>query len=436
MKDTNASPAGGRRRRTWLAIRIIVTAGVAAAAGLAVLLGTAHFTAQPAAFLSVGFAGFLSSAAAGIWLVTRRVVDGRAQLRTISLIGAVAIGVPTFVLTTLVPTTEPSTIESVAGQQVWHLLTGSQLAYVRIPAVGSPRQTPIIFLHGGPGTPDMPADRSYFGQLSGDGFDVYVYDQLGSGRSSRLADPRAYTVARDVADLEQIQAAIGARKVVLIGHSYGAQVAAAYLAAHPDRVDRVVFSSPGSLDPADTSGGNLTSRLPLGTRMRLYGRLMWPRNLLPYLLLQVNPNAAHRFAGDAEVDARNDRVYATSEPALHCADSPPHSPVPTGMGFYRLQYPQSAPAPPEPDVRPALTHIATPALVIKGSCDYQSWSSATSYLQTLPNTQLVYLHGGHNTYQDDPQQYLATVRAFLTGRPLPVTPWRGPSIPPDFQGPA
>lgn len=434
--DTNASRAGGRRSRMWLALRNVMTVGLAAAAGLAVLLATARVTAQPAGFVSAGLAGFISLAAAGIWLLTRRVAEGRARLRMISLIGAVAIGVPTFVFTALVPPTEPSAVQSVAGQQVWHLQTGSQLAYVRVPAIGSPRPTPIIFLHGGPGTPDMPSDRSYFGQLAADGFDVYIYDQLGSGRSSRLADPRGYTVARDVTDLEQIQAAIGARKVVLIGHSYGAQLAAAYLAAHPDRVDRVVFSSPGSLDPADTSGGNLTSRLPLGTRMRLYGRLMWPRNLLPYLLLQVNPNAAHRFAGDAEMDARNDRVYATSEPALHCADSPPHTPVPTGMGFYRLQYPQSAPAPPEPDVRPALTHIDTLALVIKGSCDYQSWSSATSYLQTLPNARLVYLHGGHNTYQDDPEQYLATVRAFLTGRQLPVMPWRGPSIPPDFQGPA
>lgn len=434
--DTNASRAGGRRSRMWLALRIVMTVGLAAAAGLAVLLATARVTAQPAGFLSAGLAGFIGLAAAGIWLLTRRVAEGRARLRMISLIGAVAIGVPTFVLTAVVPSTEPSAVQSVAGQQVWHLQTGSQLAYVRVPAIGSPRPTPIIFLHGGPGTPDMPSDRSYFGQLAADGFDVYIYDQLGSGRSSRLADPRGYTVARDVTDLEQILATIGARKVVLIGHSYGAQVAAAFLAAHPDRVDQVVFSSPGSLDPADTSGGNLTSRLPLGTRMRLYGRLMWPRNLLPYLLLQVNPNAAHRFAGDSEMDARNDRVYATSEPALHCADSPPHTPVPTGMGFYRLQYPQSAPAPPEPDVRPALTHIATPALVIKGSCDYQSWSSATSYLQTLPNARLVYLHGGHNTYQDDPEQYLATVRAFLTGRQLPVMPWRGPSIPPDFQGPA
>jgi len=353
--DTNASRAGGRRSRMWLALRIVMTVGLTAAAGLAVLLATARVTAQPAAFLSAGLAGFIGLAAAGIWLLTRRVAEGRARLRMISLIGAVAIGVPTFVLTALVPSTEPSAVQSVPGQQVWHLQTGSQLAYVRVPAVGLPRPTPIIFLHGGPATPDMPSDRSYFGQLAADdGFDVYIYDQLGSGRSSRLADPRGYTVARDGTDLEQILDTVGARKVVLIGHSYGAQVAAAFLAVHPDRVDRVVFSSPGSLDPADTSGGNLTSRLPLGTRMRLYGRPMWPRNLLPYLLLQVNPNAAHRFAGDSEMDARNDRVYATSEPALHCADSPPHTPVPIGMGF----------------------------------------------------------------------------------RQLPVTPWRGPSIPPDFQGPA
>ena len=78
--------------------------------------------------------------------------------------------------------------------------------------------------------------RAWYASLAQRGFDVYVYDQTGSGLSARLNDPRAYTVARHVADLEAIRQTIGAARMILIGDSWGATLAANYIAAHPDRV--------------------------------------------------------------------------------------------------------------------------------------------------------------------------------------------------------
>ncbi len=139
--------------------------------------------------------------------------------------------------------------------------------------------------------------------------------------------------------------------------------------------------------------------------------------------------------GDGEMDARMDRVYARSRPALHCprraAGSPPH-----GLGFYAHQYPQSAAAPPQPDLRPALHGTPTPALVIKGSCDYLSWSAAEDYLDVLPNSVLVYLRGaGHNAYQDRPAAVMTAVRAFLHERTPPEGVYRGTGPPAGFRGP-
>jgi proline iminopeptidase len=49
---------------------------------------------------------------------------------------------------------------------------------------------------------------------------------------------------------------------------------------------------------------------------------------------------------------------------------------------------------------------------------------------------MVYLHhAGHNAYQDQPAAYLAVVRAFLTGRSLPIAPWTGSGVPADYEGP-
>ena len=83
---------------------------------------------------------------------------------------------------------------------------------------------------------------------------------------------------------------------------------------------RVVFSSPGALAPAldDGSGGAVRGRLPRARQLRLYALLVRPRVLLGYGLLQLNPRAAHAFVGDAEMDARNDRVYNAGRAGTHC----------------------------------------------------------------------------------------------------------------------
>jgi proline iminopeptidase len=404
------------------------------------MVAVASVSARPAVFWLAGLAVFAVATSARIALATRKIADGQYRRARVVASAVGPLGVVTlFVVAFLVPPSGPPTRPApVAGQSFWQLPTGSRIAYVHLPAHGAPRPTPVVFLHGGPGIADMAGDAAYFGQLAEDGFDVYVYDQAGTGRSSRLADPRQYTISRGVADLEAIRRQIGADRVMLVGHSWGAQVAASYLATHGEHVARAVFSSPGALAPAldDGSDTGVRSRLTAGQQLRLYNSLLlWPRGLLAYTLLQVNPAAAHAFAGDAEMDAQLDRVYNHSRPGLHCR-TPPAGPALHGLGFYAHQYPQSATSRPWADPRPQLARQATPAVVIKGACDYLSWSSAHAYRQALPGAELVYLHrAGHNAYQDQPCAFLATVRAFLTGQPLPIKPWTHPQAPADYEGP-
>jgi proline iminopeptidase len=424
----------------WIILRLALAVVAAAMAGLAALVGTAAVSARPELFLAAGLAVFLAATAAGVGLATHKLPGSRrGRTRLIAFAAGAVGGVAVFVLTTLLPAGDPRLPPTrVAGQQYWALPTGSRIAYVHLPARGPTRRAaPVVFLHGGPGVADMAGDAAYFGQLTDDGFDVWVYDQVGTGRSSRLAAPRGYTIARNVADLEAIRQRIGADRLVLVGHSYGAQVAASYLAAHPTHVAKVVFSSPGALAPAldDGSDARVRGRLSTSQQLGLYRLLARPRMLLAWTLLQVNPQAAHAFAGDAEMDARFDRVYNAGRAGTHCNDLPP-GPALHGLGFYAWQFPQSAAARPWADPRPALARLATPALVIKGSCDYLSWASGLAYRQALPNARLVYLHhAGHNAYQDQPAAYLAVVRAFLTGRPLPIPPWTGCGVPADYEGP-
>jgi proline iminopeptidase len=419
------------------AVLVLVAALVGASAGLGALLGAATITARPPLLLLASLLAFCAVYLLGLLLATRGIATSRRRRARAVLFcaGTVAV-VGLFAWTALLPMGDPRLPPApVEGQRFWDLSTGSRIAYVRMPAESRAQPAPVVFLHGGPGVPDMKGDAEYFGRLAGDGFNVYVYDEVGSGRSSRLEDPRGYTLERDVADLEAIREKTGAERIVLIGHSYGGTLAAAYAASYPERVAGMVLSSPG--DPSPSAGGaSMLFRLTTEEKLGVYALLLPPRPMLAYALLQVNPEAAHAFADDPEMDARQDRVYNRTRPALHCRDKPP-GPELHGLGFYANQYPQSATRVPHADFLPDLAGQDIPTLIIKGRCDYLSWSSAVEYLKVLPDARLLYLDGsGHNAYQDEPKRYMDDVRAFLLGRPLPQSPYEGHRMPDGYEGPS
>jgi proline iminopeptidase len=400
------------RLRYGVGVPLLLVAAVGAGLAAAVVVGSA--TARPWVFLGAG--GLVAGAVGALGgRLLARGRPGRIRGRATVVLAGTAVAV--FGVAVLKPLDGGPTYDVPEGLAHWSLATGSRLPYVRIPAEPPARPTPVVVLHGGPGISAMGSDIAYYRPLTRLGYDVYVYDQLGAGRSMRLDDPTGYGIGRDVADLEQVRRTIGADRMVLVGHSYGGALAAHYTAAHPDHIAKLVLMSPGPLDPDDRSGARVQTRLGAGDRVRAYLATLAPRALLGYALLQVNPAAAHAYLGDAEADRRNDKVLAITEPALHCTPDQARRPS-APSGFYALQYPQSATAPPAPDVRRALTGLRTPTLILRGECDYLSRSSATDYVQALPNAELVHVEGaGHNVQADRPVLVRSSLVAFLEGRP-------------------
>jgi pimeloyl-ACP methyl ester carboxylesterase len=73
------------------------------------------------------------------------------------------------------------------------------------------------------------------------------------------------------------------------------------------------------------------------------------------------------------------------------------------------------------DPRPRLRAVRTPALIMRGQCDFIKWPVTREYATTLPDSTLVYVKGaGHGIVGDQPKVYLGLVRAFLEGKPLPL----------------
>ena len=192
----------------------VVLALLAALFGVAstgAFLGAATVTDRLPLFLLAGLAAFCAAYLLGLLLVTRRAgPDQRRRVPAVWFCAGTALVAGAFAWTALLPMEDPRLPPApTAGQRFWELLTGSRVAYVHVPAEVRARPTPIIFLCGGPGIPGMKGDSEYFGELAREGFHVYVYDMVGCGRSARLADPRDYTLERDVSELEAIRKDIG-----------------------------------------------------------------------------------------------------------------------------------------------------------------------------------------------------------------------------------
>ena len=84
----------------------------------------------------------------------------------------------------------------------WDLSTGSRIAYTLVSGIESKKTCPIIYLHGGPGGPIYNSNIASLSLLSDDGYDVYLYDQIGGGHSGRLDNIDDYTADRHKSDLK------------------------------------------------------------------------------------------------------------------------------------------------------------------------------------------------------------------------------------------
>ena len=421
-----------RYSMSWLVLVLSIICGVLGA--VAAFFGAALLFSTIVALLLVGLgAGFLISAggAWGVARMMRRAHPGRIALG----VGAATMLVLALVVSLTVLQPLPSTPIArqpppvPAGVRYWNLSTGSHLAYLKIPAQGKARATPIILVGGGPGEEDVAnsSQTQFFGQLARLGYNVYFYDQIGSGLSARLADPGQYTLARHVADLEAIREQIGARTVILMGASWGGTLVATYMATYPQHVAKAIFTSPAPINEAEWSVNDTpASRLSAAEQQKYHNTLYTPRFITWYLLGLINPRAAHTLVSDREADAFFDTFVQRLQPGTVC--DPAHLPKEQvqGYGFYDNIFTTTDAEHRHATANPRLLLASnyTPTLILTGACNYVPWAVTWQYKTTLPNSTLLYFpHAGHVIYLDQPDLYLASIRAFLLGTPLPLPPW-------------
>ncbi len=115
--------------------------------------------------------------------------------------------------------------------------------YYRI--VGDPesRKTPLLLLHGGPGS-----THNYFEVLDriaeDDGRQLIMYDQIGCGNSYLACHPELWTMKTWISELAAVREALGLHTMFLLGQSWGGMLALEYLCRYAHGgVKGVVLSS-------------------------------------------------------------------------------------------------------------------------------------------------------------------------------------------------
>ena len=167
-------------------------------------------------------------------------------------------------------------------------------------SAGDPRSPLAVLIHG---SMDRSAGMLKLSRRLDDTYHVLRYDRRGYGRSR--PHPGPFGMDQHVADLATL---LDGQRAVLIGHSYGGNVALAHAARSPELVRAVVvYETPMSwLDwwPSTTAGGSaLTTHDPADAAERFMRRLIgdqrWER-------LPQRTRTARRDEGHTMIDELTD----------------------------------------------------------------------------------------------------------------------------------
>lgn len=111
--------------------------------------------------------------------------------------------------------------------------------------VGAPEGTPVVYLHGGPGSGCTPGARRSFDVTR---HRAVLFDQRAAGRSRPHASGdhvhwASIDMAHHIADIEQLREYLGIERWVVFGISWGSVLGATYAERHPERVRALVLAA-------------------------------------------------------------------------------------------------------------------------------------------------------------------------------------------------
>lgn len=299
--------------------------------------------------------------------------------------------------------------------QYWDLPTGSRIGYTHLMAKGDKQPYPVIYLHGGPGGHIFDRNISLLSALTDDGYDVYLYDQVGCGWSERLEHIKEYTTNRHKEDLLAITKMIGAEKVILIGQSWGAVLATLFIADHPGKVEKAIYTGPGPILPIHSDVEKIIAPDTLRLRNPLFTNKQGREKIYNIRATMVEKLAQAfnwKLASDKEMDQFVTVLNHEMGKSTLC-DTSLTSPMESRAGYYSMiKTVQSFSD--LPDTRIKLKGCNVPLLIMRGQCDGIKWGYSAEYASYFKKIKIEIIPGaGHAIAREQPELYLRHIREFL-----------------------
>ncbi|WP_156291401.1 proline iminopeptidase-family hydrolase [Oceanobacillus salinisoli] len=277
----------------------------------------------------------------------------------------------------------------VTGGKVWYQIHGDHL-----------NKIPVIVLHGGPGSSHYSLQGL---KVLAEENPVIFYDQLGCGKSDRPENASLWNLDRFVEELAQIRQALCLKEFNILGHSWGTTLAAAYFLAHPEGVQKIIFSSPCLSAPrwAEDQKQN-RGKLPIN--------------------VQITLNTCEKFE-TTDTEEYKEATAVFNKHFVCRLDSMPEF-LKKGTTYKNREIYQIMWGPSEFhvtgnlknfDCTTELKNITVPTLFTCGRYDEATPESTEYFSNLTPNSTFhVFENSAHMAYIEEPKQYIKTMKRFLS----------------------
>ena len=249
---------------------------------------------------------------------------------------------------------------------------------------------PLIVHHGGPGL-DQTIIAPHLSPLA-QHVQLICYDHRGSGRSASPQGQDPYKIDRFVDDLDALAKTLDARPFALLGHSFGGIVALHFALAHPELLTHLILvCTPASHDYIQ----DVEDALPGHLEQEALAELSSLQDSKPsdYVMRRslelLAPIYFHDPARGSELGLDSVQFGPETQAVWDSLE-----------GF---------------DLRPKLSEIQVPTLVIAGDSDLSvTPERARETADALPNSKLLVIkNSGHYPFIEQPEAFLSGVLQFL-----------------------
>lgn len=263
--------------------------------------------------------------------------------------------------------------------------------------------TPLLLLHGGPGSTHNYFEA--FDELAAQtGRPVVMYDQLGCGKSSHPADTSLWRAETWVAELQALRDYLHLDRVHLLGQSWGGMLAIIYLCDYqPAGIQSLILAS------------TLSSAKLWAQEQHRMIRFMAPADQEAIKLAEATGD----FTSAAYL-AANDRYMVAHAAGPVTADSPEflRRPKQSGTVAYETAWGPNEYFPTGTlknyDYTEKLTQLTTPTLVTSGTNDLCTPLVAKTMVDHLQHAEwTLFAHSRHMAFIDETPAYFARLTRWL-----------------------